>query len=89
MRFERWTPQRLKDRRAPHSSHQSITTPHEPPQEDTTGKFPASGITENAGKFDQSQHYLLVFTQVTNGQPFIRIDTSKANWEGESATTAL
>jgi len=35
--------------------------------------------------FDPAQHYLLIFTQVTNtnGQPFVRIDTSMANYEGE------
>eukprot|EP00962_Isochrysis_galbana_P013071 scaffold3738_cov129-Isochrysis_galbana.AAC.1 len=32
-----------------------------------------------------AQHHLLIFSQKTNGQPFIRIDTdtSMANYEGE------
>eukprot|EP00962_Isochrysis_galbana_P002184 scaffold567_cov127-Isochrysis_galbana.AAC.7 len=50
-------------------------------QEATTGNEKAGGTQESSGRFDQTQHFLLVFTQKTNGQPFIRIDTKKANWE--------
>eukprot|EP00962_Isochrysis_galbana_P001814 scaffold470_cov135-Isochrysis_galbana.AAC.4 len=51
-----------------------------PIQEDTTGNDQVRGYKESLGRLDQSQsqHFLLVFTQVTNGQPFVRIDTSKA-----------
>jgi len=52
-------------------------------QEEEAGKLPPEGHKEPLGRLDQTQHFLLVFTQVTNGQPFVRIDTSKANWEGE------
>jgi len=45
------------------------------------------GYKESLGRLDQSQHFLLIFTQVTNGQPYIKIDTSKANWEGEPPHT--
>eukprot|EP00962_Isochrysis_galbana_P054447 scaffold25992_cov135-Isochrysis_galbana.AAC.7 len=57
--------------------------PLNPIQEEDAGKLPTEGHKESLGRLDQTQHYLLVFTQVTNGQPFVRIDTSKANWEGE------
>jgi len=50
-------------------------------QDEKPGQEPTADFKEALGRFDQSQHYLLIFTQVTNGQPFVRIDTSKANWE--------
>eukprot|EP00962_Isochrysis_galbana_P047715 scaffold19645_cov140-Isochrysis_galbana.AAC.1 len=56
-------------------------------QEGEAGNDPSGGHKESLGRLDQSQHYLLIFTQVTNGLPFVRIgidtSTSKANWEGE------
>eukprot|EP00962_Isochrysis_galbana_P030533 scaffold9905_cov117-Isochrysis_galbana.AAC.22 len=45
-----------------------------PIQEEDSGKVPTEGHKESLGRLDQTQHYLLIFTQVTNGQPFVRID---------------
>jgi len=59
-------------------SHCLIST-----QEGEAGNEQSGGHKESLGRLDLSQHYLLIFTQVTNGLPFVRIDTSKANWEGE------
>jgi len=67
----------------PLASPAQATKPLNPTQEDEPGKEPAVDYKEALGPRDQTQHFLLVFTQVTNGQPYVRIDTSKANWEGE------
>jgi len=46
---------------------------------------PGEGQTSSLKVLDMAQHHLLIFSQKTNGQPFIRIDTdtSMANYEGE------
>jgi len=43
-------------------------------QDEKPRQEPNAEFKEALGRFDQSQHYLLIFTQVTNGQPFVRID---------------
>jgi len=82
----------LPARRAPPANDHTIkhhlqndspcSKPLNPTQGEEDGKVPTEVYKEALGRFDQTQHFLLVFTQVTNGQPFVRIDTSKANWEG-------
>jgi hypothetical protein len=55
------------------------------PQEEPTGAEPPGAQGKKPMVLDLSKHYLLVFTQRAINKIFIRIDTSKANFEGEHA----
>jgi len=53
------------------------------PQEEPSGAEPPGAQGKRPIVLDLSQHYLLVFLQRAINKIFIRIDTSKANFEGE------
>eukprot|EP00962_Isochrysis_galbana_P004818 scaffold1317_cov149-Isochrysis_galbana.AAC.2 len=70
----------------PNIHHESLIdtmTQTTKPQEDTSGDVPQAAQGKLPLGFDRSQHFLLVFSQRAINKIFIRIDTSKANFEGE------
>eukprot|EP00962_Isochrysis_galbana_P022588 scaffold6758_cov116-Isochrysis_galbana.AAC.1 len=97
LRPERQASTRLSASRAttPYGTHKKANTLHEPladtitqttkPQEETSGDEPQAAQGKQPLGFDRSQHFLLIFSQRAINKIFIRIDTSKANFEGEHA----
>mmetsp|Transcript_31074 Transcript_31074/g.99312 ORF Transcript_31074/g.99312 Transcript_31074/m.99312 type:complete len:205 (+) Transcript_31074:134-748(+) len=76
------TPSKLSQHQEPLADTSAQPTT---PQEKVLGDEPPAAPGKRTIGFDQAQHYLLVFSQRAINKIFIRIDTSKANFEGKHA----